>query len=88
MTMSIRLLALAGTLWIGIAGQVTLARTPDTAADPATRAAAIVRKMTRAEKLQYVHGYFPPYQKPRPAADGQRGRPCARGAAARYSRFA
>ncbi|WP_428332697.1 beta-glucosidase [Novosphingobium sp.] len=64
--MSIRLLALAGTLWIGIASQVTLARTPDTAADPATRAAAIVRKMTRAEKLQYVHGYFPPYQKPRP----------------------
>lgn len=35
--------------------------------DPAIRAAGIVRMMSRAEKLQYVHGYFPPYQKPRPA---------------------
>ncbi len=74
MNMPIRLLALAGTLWVGISGQVSLANTTKPAAlaraagDPATRAASIVRKMTRAEKLQYVHGYFPPYQKPRPPA--------------------
>ena len=33
---------------------------------PAARAAAIVGRMTRAEKLSYVHGFFPPYQKPLP----------------------
>ena len=33
---------------------------------PAARAAAIVARMTRAEKLSYVHGFFPPYQKPLP----------------------
>ena len=68
MTRAIRLLALAGTMWSAIAMADTPGPDPvsGTAADPAIRAAAIVRTMTRAEKLQYVHGYFPPYQKPRP----------------------
>jgi beta-glucosidase len=66
MNMPVRLLALAGTLWIGVAGEVTMANTTRPAADPAKRAASLARKMTRSEKLQYVHGYFPPYQKPRP----------------------
>lgn len=33
----------------------------------AERAAALVKAMTRAEKLRYVHGLFPPMTKPRPA---------------------
>ncbi|VVS99015.1 Beta-glucosidase [Sphingomonas sp. EC-HK361] len=32
-----------------------------------TRANALADKMTRAEKLRYVHGYFPPLSKDRPA---------------------
>ncbi len=31
---------------------------------PEARAAALVAAMTRAEKLQFVHGYFPPLAKP------------------------
>ena len=42
----------------------TLAKTAGNS--PAARAAAIVARMTHAEKLSYVHGYFPPYQKPLP----------------------
>jgi beta-glucosidase len=61
---SIHLLALAGAMLIALIGHTALGQPK---VDPAVRAAAIVRKMTRAEKLQYVHGYFPPYQKPRPA---------------------
>jgi beta-glucosidase len=70
MTMSIRLFALTGTLWIGIAGQPAMAQVSmaNAPGDAATRAASIVRTMTRAEKLRTVHGYFPPYQKPRPPA--------------------
>ena len=33
----------------------------------AERAAALVKAMTRAEKLAYVHGFFPPYIKPLPS---------------------
>lgn len=33
---------------------------------PAVRATTIVAKMTREEKLRYVHGFFPVFQKPLP----------------------
>ncbi|HEU4959008.1 MAG TPA: beta-glucosidase [Sphingomonas sp.] len=39
----------------------------DRSQPPAARAAALVKAMTRAEKLQYVHGLFPPKTEPRPA---------------------
>ena len=49
-----------------VAALGAVARAKPAASDAATRAAAIVRQMTREEKLRLVHGYFPPYQKPRP----------------------
>lgn len=63
------LLTLVAVLCCAIITQGADARAaPDRVAHAATnRAAAIVRKMTRDEKLRYVHGFFPPYQKPLPA---------------------
>ncbi len=58
------LLALAGAVSAVLPGQAAIAQKP--VGDPAARAAAIVRKMPRAEKLQYVHGFFPFYRKPLP----------------------
>ena len=37
------------------------------AQDAETRAAALAERMTREEQLRYVHGYFPPMSKDRPA---------------------
>ncbi len=65
MSTRIPLWAITGVLSSLLMGQVAWA--DPAPVDPAVRAAAIVRMMTRAEKLNYVHGYFPPYQKPRPA---------------------
>jgi len=62
--LSLRLLALVGVLSVALPGQVAMAKTA--AEGTAARVAAIVRQMTRAEKLQYVHGFFPPFQKPLP----------------------
>ncbi len=46
----------------------TIARTPgawtDTARTPTERADALAKAMTQAEKLAYVHGFFPPMAKP------------------------
>ncbi len=39
----------------------------DTARAPVERADALVKAMTQAEKLAYVHGFFPPMAKPRTA---------------------
>ena len=44
-----------------------LAQTAPTNTEAAARAAEIVAKMTRDEKLRTVHGLFPPYIKPLPA---------------------
>ena len=51
------------------AGQDAPARTASNTAPPAaeTRASALADKMTPAEKLRYVHGYFPPMSKDKPA---------------------
>ena len=60
----IGLLAFAYVLSAVLLGQAASAK--EAGGDPAGRAAAIVRKMTRAEKLRYVHGFFPFYHKPLP----------------------
>ena len=58
------LLILIGSLSGAFAGPAAVAKTAD--GNPSARAAAIVARMTRAEKLSYVHGFFPPFQKPLP----------------------
>ena len=60
----VRLLILICTLF-GPLPEPAVAKTAR--GSPAARAEAIVARMTRAEKLSYVHGFFPPYQKPLPS---------------------
>lgn len=63
MRIGIRLLVLVTTAGASLGlSRAALAET----GNPAVRAARIVGKMTRAEKLSYVHGFFPPFQKPLP----------------------
>ena len=65
MKIRIRLILLIGAVSGALLGQTAMATAEPS--DPAARAAVIVRKMTRAEKLQYVRGFFPFYQKPLPS---------------------
>ena len=64
---ALALLLLAGTAPVASYAQSAPPAWQDRTLTPEARAAALVRAMTHAEKLQLIHGLFPPRAQPAPA---------------------
>lgn len=64
---ALALALLAGTAPAAVCAQTAAPAWQDTHRAPEARAAALVQAMTHAEKLQLIHGLFPPRAQPAPA---------------------